>query len=147
MKNTLGLILIIFTFFQWGCNSNKFLLLKDSPECNTTIEGKFTTPKVYKYYGPAVLFNKGYKYNYEMGSVVRQNDNGIFLRKKSYSFLDSPDTLFIEFPKIRAIIDSNNFCVYGDIEDDECSEMSLKFYLEKTDEASYQPIYLELVSN
>jgi hypothetical protein len=139
--------LIILAMIQWGCGSNKFLTLQDSPDCTTTIEGNFITPKVYKYPAPVVLFNKGNKYSYTMGSVISQNKDGVFMVGKSYSIMDSPDTLFIEYSKIRAIIDSNYFCVYGDIEKKECTDMSLKFYLEKLDEPEYKPIYLELVSN
>ena len=74
--------LIILVIMQWGCSSNQFLTLKDSPDCTTTIEGSFTTPKVYKFPAPVILFNKGNKYSYSMGAVVNQNKDGVFHGRK-----------------------------------------------------------------
>jgi hypothetical protein len=139
--------LLILVIIQSGCGSNQILTKINSTDCTTTIEGNFITPKVYKNYAPVVLLTKDNKLPYISGAVIGKNKNGVFIIRKNYSFMDSPDTLFIEYPKIRAIVDSNYFCVYGDIDKKECTDMSLKFYLENLNEPEDEPIYLKLVSN
>jgi hypothetical protein len=131
MKSIISFFTIIILFLQLGCGTNKFTTLHNTTDCTTTIEGNFTTPKVYKHFPSAVLFKKGNKYNYKLGTVVDQNKDGVFLLEKAYSFLQIPDTLFYEYSIIRAIIDSNYFCVFGDIDKNESKKMSLSFYFEK----------------
>lgn len=147
MRNIILLSFFGLTFLQFGCSTNKLLLFEDNPKCQTTIEGNFRTPQTYKYFAPAILFKKDFKLKYDLGKVIRENEGGVYFEKKTYSFLDHPDTVFYNYSDIRAIVDSNYFCLYGHLEDNECKETSIKIYLEKEGSPEYQPIYLELVTN
>jgi hypothetical protein len=147
MKAKVFLLFLILLFFLSSCNNYKNLLKENELNCSTFIEGKFIAPKTYDGIAPIVLLNKGNEKDFYRGEVINKNDQGIYLLKKSYSFVDDPDTMFIEYKQIRAIVDETKLCIYGDLNDKESVKTSIKFYLEREDDPDYQPIFLALNSN
>lgn len=149
MKTSLSIVIILTTFLIFGCaDLNKISYLHNSTNCNTSIEGYFSTPQVYKNSDitPAVLFTSDYKLKFKSGSVIKQNEEGIYFVEKKYSSLHTQDTLFFNKSIIRAIVDANDFCTYGNLKEKECSETTFRFYLQRVDEKA-NLICLELTSN
>lgn len=139
-------LLLLLTLI--GCGpSNKLVLLSKDPQCKTVIEGEYITPQYYKYYAPAILFPDNSKYRYELGSVTKRDSNGIYFVAKKQGVFHHPDTVFYSYDKIRAIVDSTNYCVYGTLKENEVAEMGVTFSLEKIDDPKYTPIFLELKPN
>ncbi len=147
MKSKLPYSFIVILILLTSCNIHKNLLKDDELNCLTFIKGKFTAPKSYIGVAPIVLLKKNNEKDFYRGSVIDKNDQGIYLIEHSYSFADNPDTIFIEYKKIRAIVDESKLCVYGELTDKESEKTSLRFYLEKENDPDYQPIFLELNSN
>jgi hypothetical protein len=135
---------LIFVFILSSCSSNKFVELNDSSDCNTTIEGNFISPQVYKYYSPAVLFSKSSKYNVKYGKVIKEDSGGVFFLEKQSGLFGGTDTLYIKYPEIRAIVDSNKNCVWGSLKDNEKAGVHIKIFLQKVDEPKYEPIFIDL---
>lgn len=136
-----GLILL---FILSSCSSNKFVELNDSSDCNTTIEGNFVSPQVYKYYSPAILFSKSSKYNVKYGKVIKEDSSGVFFLEKQSGLFGGTDTLHIKYLDIRAIVDSNKNCVWGSLKDNEKAGIHIKLFLKKIDEPKYSPIFIDL---
>ncbi len=147
MKKIIYLFLFFVSGLYYGCASSTALLPHSTSSCLTTINGSFTSPKVYNKYSSAIIFNDTCVFRIKLGDVVSQNEDGVFFREKKYSFLHSPDTLYYPKSSIRAIVDSNYFCTYGKLNEDECGSYSLKIYIEKNESSNEKPLYFEIFSN
>jgi hypothetical protein len=112
-----------------------------------TLEGYFQAPQVYNKYASAIIFNDTCIYRIKLGNVISQNNDEVFFLEKKYSFLHTPDTLYYPKSSIRAIVDSNYFCTYGKLSEDECAPITLKLFIEKIDSISDRPVYFELTAN
>lgn len=143
--------ILAVTLFLLGCSSKSLLKYDKTSDCKTTIEGSFITPPIYKYYGPAILFQKGEKYNYKMGSVISSDSNGVYFVEKKEGIFHTPDTLYYEYSLIRAIVDDNNFCVWGNLqkmETDSKNSKQIKLELYKIDSTTNKKYsFIELTSN
>lgn len=145
MRKIKSIILFLTSILLlYGCNANQLIKHSDSPTCETTIEGNYFTKSIYKFDGPAILFPWSNLVPIRHGKVIRKDSNGVlFLQNKSGIF-GSADTLYFKYDKIRAIIDSNNQCVWGHISTKEEVGIHMKIELSKYHEPYYSPIYLDL---
>ena len=135
---------LIFIFIFTGCSSNKFIEISDSSDCQTTLEGNFYSPPIYKYYAPAILFPKTDKVWIRYGKVIKKDDKGVLFLEKKNGWLDSQDTMYFKYDEIRAIVDSNKYCVWGKLNDNENGGLYIKATLNYLEDPKYAPIYLEL---
>ena len=92
-----------------------------------------------------MLFKKGNTRAIRYGDVIDSDEKGIILAQKKSGLFGDRDTLFFEWDKIRAIVDSSKYCVWGELEAKEMAINFIHFYLRNTDDLEYQPIYLELI--
>jgi hypothetical protein len=135
---------IILIFILSSCSSNKFTESTDSPGCSTTIVGNFISPQMFKYNGPAVLFPNSSKNYIKYGKVLKKDSSGVTFLEKESGLFGGTDTLYYKYDEIRAIIDSNKYCVWGNLEEKEKIGVHIKIYLNKIDEPGYEPIFIDL---
>jgi hypothetical protein len=150
MVSSLSKYALCLSLVLFGCNS-KSLIKYDTSNCNTTIEGNFHTPPIYKYYSPAILFKKDSKKNYKMGSVISSDSNGVYFVEKKLGPFHNPDTLYFEYSQLRAIVDDNKFCIWGNLDEKEIDNVDSKqiklelYKIDSTNNNKYT--YVELTSN
>ncbi len=143
MRTSILLMTAIITIlFLSSCSTNKFIALSDNSDCVTTLEGRFLTKDEYNYYAPILLFEKKYK----MGKVIKFDDAGVFFVEKKSGILHSPDTLSFKYNEIRAVVDSNKQCIWGELKSREKQKVELRLYATRKDDPEYSPIYIDMVS-
>lgn len=147
MKNSIFLFFIIFSFSFYSCSSNKLIQLSKKADCSTTIEGRFLSNSIYKYRSPAVLYPRESKIWIRYGKVIKEEKNGILFEETNSGLFTKPDTLFINYDEIRAIVDSNKYCVWGKLKEKEEVGLHFTFLLKHLKDPQYEPIYLSLFPN
>jgi hypothetical protein len=140
-------IFLFFNLFCFSCFFNPKATLDKSTNCSTTIEGLFSTPQIYKFPSPAILFNSNYKLRYKLADYIELKSEGVLLIEKKVGLLESPDTIFYNYKDIRAIVDANKLCVYGKLEENESKSITMKLKLLNIEQPEKEPLYIELESN
>lgn len=143
-------LLVVSTFlllFLSSCSNNMLTKYSESPNCLTTIEGKFIAPREYNYYAPILLFNDNSNLSYKMGKVVNKDENGVFLLERKSGVFHNPETKYYKYDVIRAIVDSSKKLVYGELDQSEYDNVEWKLILKNLDDKDYGPIFIDLVSN
>lgn len=130
-----------------GCSLNQLTRHSDSPTCETTIEGNYFSKSIYKYDGPAILFPWSNSVSIRHGKVIRKDSTGVLFLQNKIGLFGSFDTLYFNYNKIRAIIDSNNLCTWGHLDPKEEVGIHMEIELSKYHEPDYSPIYLDLFPN
>lgn len=87
--------------------------------CSTSIEGQFTRVPVYKYYGPMILFQDSVRPISSYARVLSFDSLGVTSATKAVGLFGKSDTIFYEYSKIRAIIDDNRYCIWGQLRTNE----------------------------
>ena len=145
MRAKLHLAIITSLVLLNSCSGNKLVEIAHHAENETTIEGNFIAPPVYKYYSPAILFPKSNNVWIKYGKVIEKGDEGVLFVEKDKGLFDSGDTLYFRYDEMRAIVDSNRFCVWGELKDNEEDKVHFVFNLKDIDDPDYSPIYLDLI--
>ena len=141
------ILVVISILLLNGCSYNQLTRHSNSPTCETTIEGNYFTKSIYKFDGPAILFPWSNLDPIRHGKVIRKDSAGVLFLQNKIGMFGSADTLYFKYNKIRAIIDSNNRCVWGHLDRNEEIGIHMKIELSKYHEHSYSPIYLDLFPN
>lgn len=147
MKRIIHFFVFLVIIFFTACSSNKFITISDGTDCQTTIEGNFFAIPLYKYTAPAILFPKSNKILIRYGKVISNDENGVYFEKKKSGILDNLDTTYYKYDEIRAIVDSNRHCVWGQLDEDEKAGEYIKIELSYLEDPNYSPTYIELTPN
>jgi hypothetical protein len=147
MNKKLLFLGLIIMYFIIACSSNKLIEISDSTECQTTIEGNFYSPTIFKYYSPAILFPNKSKVTIKYGNVIKKDEKGVFFKEEKRGVLGRSDTLYFRYDEMRAIVDSNKYCVWGKLDENEKGSLQIKITLKYLENPEYAPIYLSLTKD
>jgi hypothetical protein len=139
--------LLAFLLISSCSSSNQLQKFEDNNDCITTIEGNFKTPEVYKYLCPAVLFHKENKIGIKYGDILDVNNDGVLILERKSGLFDDRDTLFYKYDLIRAIVNEEGFCIWGNLEEKEKTDLKLNFFLRNSDSLASDISSVQLVSN
>ena len=138
-------ILLISILFIEACSTNKFISVDDDSKCSTTIEGYYSSSKIWNTYYPAFILKGG---NFKLASELYRDSTGICFLEKSTRVFQTPDTLFYPYNEIQVVIDSTKKCTFGEIPNRFFYKgIDIRLTLSYAADPKYKPIYIELEPN
>jgi hypothetical protein len=138
---------ILFILINSCTSSNHLPKFGDSKDCATTIEGNFRTPEIYKYPCPAIIFQKEHNIRAMYGDILNINDQGVLLLKRKEGLFDDRDTVFFKYDIIKAIVNEEGFCIWGNLDEKQKTEMKLSLFIKDTDSIESKISSVQLISN
>ncbi len=147
LKNIiLSSITITFLFIFSSC-ANKAPLLKENPNCKSTIEGYYHCYGKWTGKAPVLFKKKGRKTIPIPGKILEQTDEGFLFDPDPSGPMFDGDPKFFPNEKIVAVLDSSYNTIFGELSERYKKTWELLLFVKNIDNKKSKEILLELKQN
>ena len=140
-------LLSIVLMGMLSCSGSNKILLKNQPDCQSSVEGYYHCPDDWDGDAPVIIVKKRDVYEIIKGKIVSYDKNGVtFDPKKTSAFYD-PKPKYYPFKDIETFIGENKEIIYGNIPKKYSDAYVLRLKLRSLEKMENDPILLELEPN